>query len=175
MTSPMRGVTALGAAEHLDAHQFLGAAVVRRGQRGSASGSCASALPLTRAARVTISPRASSWSWTSDAHSAMRTTSPSLHSLFSSCACSLVERRMILPYSGCCTWRSTQHGDRLVHLVADHAPFDRALASSVFRSWSCRPYFFAPSRVLTLRDLAAHAAELVRLGELARSLSACAG
>src|SRR5690348_1956032 len=33
--------------------------------------------------------------------------SPVLQALSASCACSLVERRMYLPYSACLTWRST--------------------------------------------------------------------
>src|SRR5277367_2790545 len=40
-------------------------------------------------------------------HGLMETVSPSLHSLFSSCASSLVVRRMYLPYVGCFTRRST--------------------------------------------------------------------
>src|ERR1700744_6333715 len=40
-------------------------------------------------------------------HGLIDTVSPSLHSLFSSCASSLVVRRMYLPYIGCLTSRST--------------------------------------------------------------------
>src|SRR5271168_1691551 len=40
-------------------------------------------------------------------HGLMDTVSPSLHSLLSSCASSLVVRRMYLPYVGCFTRRST--------------------------------------------------------------------
>src|SRR5258708_17191010 len=39
-------------------------------------------------------------------HGLIETVSPSLHSLFSSCANSLVVRRMYLPYIGCLTRRS---------------------------------------------------------------------
>src|SRR5690606_17652402 len=39
--------------------------------------------------------------------SLMVTASPSLHSLFASCACTLEERVMYLPYTGCFTRRST--------------------------------------------------------------------
>src|SRR5690606_40783738 len=38
--------------------------------------------------------------------SLMVTESPSLHELFSSCACTLDERVMYLPYTGCFTRRS---------------------------------------------------------------------
>src|SRR5580700_7087359 len=40
-------------------------------------------------------------------HGLIDTVSPSLHSLLSSCASSLVVRRMYLPYIGCLTRRST--------------------------------------------------------------------
>src|ERR1700730_11762396 len=40
-------------------------------------------------------------------HGLMETVSPSLHSLFASCARSLVVRRMYFPYVGCVTKRST--------------------------------------------------------------------
>src|SRR5882672_3500848 len=40
-------------------------------------------------------------------HGLIDTVSPSLHSLFSSCASNLVVRRMYLPYIGCLTKRST--------------------------------------------------------------------
>src|ERR1700742_751330 len=59
------------------------------------------------AARVTISTTRQFLVLDFGAHSAMRTVSPSLHSLFSSCAWTFVDRRTILPYSGCCTWRSS--------------------------------------------------------------------
>src|SRR5450631_2568842 len=41
-------------------------------------------------------------------HGLIDTVSPSLHSLFASCASSLVVRRMYLPYIGCFTKRSTE-------------------------------------------------------------------
>src|SRR5580700_6395103 len=41
-------------------------------------------------------------------HGLIETVSPSLHSLLSSCARSLVVRRMYLPYIGCFTRRSTE-------------------------------------------------------------------
>src|ERR1017187_6841754 len=40
-------------------------------------------------------------------HGLIDTVSPSLHSLFASCASSLVVRRTYLPYVGCFTRRST--------------------------------------------------------------------
>src|SRR6185437_6279352 len=56
------GVAALGAAQHLDAHQFARTAVVRRGQHG---------LHLDHVRRLLIPPRApalprraNAWSWT---------------------------------------------------------------------------------------------------------------
>src|SRR5690349_16470377 len=64
-------------------------------------------LPRYCAARVTISTTRQFLVFDNGAHSVMRTRSPSLHSPFSSCACTLVERRTTLPYSGCCTWRSS--------------------------------------------------------------------
>src|SRR5690606_29897096 len=93
-------VTALGAAEHLDAHQLAAATVVRCGQSG---------LHLDRVAISSIRqpPTRELTSTTRPflvvdigPHSATRTTSPSWQPC-SSCACSLVERRMNLPYRPC--------------------------------------------------------------------------
>src|SRR3546814_7251850 len=75
----------------------------RRG--GSASGSLQG--PPYSAARARISTTRQFLVLDSGAHSATRTKSPVLQAFSASWACSLVERRMYLPYSACLTWRST--------------------------------------------------------------------
>src|SRR5690348_2112438 len=57
------GIAALGAAQHLDAHQFLRAAVVGRGQRGLHLDHGCDLLTRPRARR--FRPRGGAWSWTS--------------------------------------------------------------------------------------------------------------
>src|SRR6202162_3397508 len=55
-------------------------------------------------------------------HGLIETVSPSLHSLFSSCASSLVVRRMYLPYIGCLTRRSTETATVLSILLLTTLP-----------------------------------------------------
>ena len=68
-----------------------------------------------------------------------------------------------------------QHGDRLLHLVADHATFDRALRFSVVSLIVMPSLLLRAEQRLDLRDLAAHALELVRLRLAGPRPSACAG
>src|SRR5258708_12054141 len=58
-------------------------------------------------------------------HGLIETVSPSLHSLFSSCASSLVVRRMYLPYIGCLTRRSTDTAMVLSILLLTTLPVSR--------------------------------------------------
>src|SRR5260370_8429851 len=58
-------------------------------------------------------------------HGLIETVSPSLHSLFSSCASSLVVRRMYLPYIGCLTRRSTDTATVLSILLLTTLPVSR--------------------------------------------------
>src|SRR5690606_10605740 len=71
----------------------------------SASGSLR--VPPHSAARARISTTRQFLVLDIGAHSATRTKSPVLQAFSASWACSLVERRMYLPYSSCLTWRST--------------------------------------------------------------------
>src|SRR5271169_1628448 len=58
-------------------------------------------------------------------HGLMETVSPSLHSLFSSCASSFVVRRMYLPYIGCLTSRSTDTATVLSILLLTTLPVSK--------------------------------------------------
>src|SRR6266851_8230825 len=58
-------------------------------------------------------------------HGLIETVSPSLHSLFSSCASSLVVLRMYLPYIGCLTRRSTDTATVLSILLLTTLPVSR--------------------------------------------------
>src|SRR5258705_13339331 len=58
-------------------------------------------------------------------HGLIETVSPSLHSLFSSCASSLGVRRMYLPYIGCLTRRSTDKATVLSILLLTTLPVSR--------------------------------------------------
>src|SRR6195256_4011145 len=58
-------------------------------------------------------------------HGLIETVSPSLHSLFSSCASSLVVRRMYLPYIGCLTRRSTDTATVLSILLLTTLPVSK--------------------------------------------------
>src|SRR5258708_15978962 len=58
-------------------------------------------------------------------HGLIETVSPSLHSLFSSCANSLVVRRMYLPYIGCLTRRSIDTATVLSILLLTTLPVSR--------------------------------------------------
>src|ERR1700676_4703635 len=58
-------------------------------------------------------------------HGLIETVSPSLHSLFSSCASSLVVRRTYLPYIGCLTRRSTETAMVLSILLLTTLPVSR--------------------------------------------------
>src|ERR1700688_4651600 len=58
-------------------------------------------------------------------HGLIETVSPSLHSLFSSCASSLVVRRTYLPYIGCLTRRSTDTATVLSILVLTTLPVSK--------------------------------------------------
>src|SRR3984893_111414 len=58
-------------------------------------------------------------------HGLIETVSPSLHSLFSSCANSLVVRRMYLPYIGCLTRRSTDTATVLSILLLTTLPVSK--------------------------------------------------
>src|SRR3546814_14110402 len=64
-------------------------------------------LSTHSAARVTTSTTRQFLDLDKGRHSATRTRSPSLQTLLSSWACSLVERRRYLPYSACLICRST--------------------------------------------------------------------
>src|ERR671913_2241617 len=77
------------------------------------------------------------------AHSAMRTTSPSLQALSASWAWSLVERRMYLPYSACLTWRSTSTVMVLSILLLTTRP-STVCSFLVVVSVMAIPYFFVP-------------------------------
>src|ERR1700677_1055130 len=55
-------------------------------------------------------------------HGLIETVSPSLHSLFSSCASSFVVRRMYLPYIGCLTSLSTETATVLSILLLTTLP-----------------------------------------------------
>src|ERR1700677_67760 len=55
-------------------------------------------------------------------HGLIETVSPSLHSLFSSCASNFVVRRMYLPYIGCLTSLSTETATVLSILLLTPLP-----------------------------------------------------
>src|SRR5450631_3592624 len=63
--------------------------------------------PYSARARSTTRTRTQDLRRDMGRHGLMETVSPSLHSLLSSCASSLVVRRMYFPYIGCFTKRST--------------------------------------------------------------------
>src|SRR5579875_2186065 len=98
------GIATLGAAQHLDAHQFAHRCCLPR-SGWSASGSLLH--PPHSAARASTSTTRKCLVLEIGRHSAIRTRSPSRHSPFSSCACSRVERRSSLPYRPCWPRRST--------------------------------------------------------------------
>src|SRR5690606_26859423 len=145
------GVTSLGAAEHLDAPHFLGAGVVGHVEvalhldHGSASS--------YSAARETISTTRQFLVLDIGAISTTRTVSPSLQEFSASWACSLLERRMYLPYSACLTWRSTRTVTVLSILLLTTRPSTVRSFLSVFSVIVGLPYFCAPacwpSRVFT--------------------------
>ncbi len=64
-------------------------------------------------------------------HSEIFTRSPSPQLLSSSCACTLVERLMYLPYSGCLTWRSSMTVTVLSALLLVTRPIFVRFAASV--------------------------------------------
>src|SRR5207342_3788974 len=76
-------------------------------------------------------------------HSVRRTTSPSLQELSSSCACSLVERRMYLPYSACLTRRSTSTVTVLSILLLTTRP--STVLRATLLAFSLMDYFFSVS------------------------------
>src|SRR5690606_1188246 len=118
----------------------------RRRRESSASGSWLS-LPYSTA-RARISTTRQFLVLDIGAHSATRTVSPSLHELSASWACSLVERRMYLPYSACLTWRSTSTVTVLSILLLTTRPSTvcsflacsvmSAVLTSPRRSWACQ-------------------------------------
>src|SRR5690606_29165508 len=89
------GVAALGAAQHLDAHQTAGAAIVG-GVQQSAHLDHRTVSPAWVARLTTFTRRQLLWR-DSGRHSSIATRSPSRHSPFSSCASSLVVRRWYFP------------------------------------------------------------------------------
>ncbi|AAW76826.1 hypothetical protein XOO3572 [Xanthomonas oryzae pv. oryzae KACC 10331] len=136
-------ITALGAAQHLDAHHFLGTRIV---------GDIEVALHLDHdsdlpysAERVTISTTRQFLVLDIGAISVTRTTSPSLQALSASCACSLVERLMYLPYRACLTWRSTNTVTVLSILLLTTRPstvrsvcFSLLSLIAAVLTWCCR-------------------------------------
>src|SRR5690606_13963824 len=135
-----RGVPALGAAEHLDAHHFLGTGVV--GHVEVAPHLDHDSASSYSAARLTISATLQFLVLDIGATSFTRTTSPSLQELSASWAWSLVERRMYLPYSACLTWRSTSTVTVLSILLLTTRPSTVRSAFSVLLSVMAGPYFF---------------------------------
>jgi hypothetical protein len=103
------------------------------------------------------------------AHSATRTTSPSLH-VVGVVGVQLGRAADVLAVQRVLDLALDQHGDRLVHLVADDAAFDRALQLlGLFRS-SSASLLLAAEQGVDASDLAAHAAGFVGLRQLAGGL-----
>src|ERR1051325_10295261 len=136
-----RGVTALGAAEHLDAHQFLRTAVVRRGKR---------ALHLDHVCTLPLADRASD----DFDHAVMlglgqRAAFRDAHQV--ALVCTEVVLRMQLgrpaedlAQQAVLHLALDQDGHRLVHLVADDAALEGARLLFVIAHVR-RPYFLPPS------------------------------
>src|SRR6188508_2283352 len=99
-------------------------------------------------------------------HSVRRTTSPSLQELSSSCACSLLERRMYLPYSACLTRRSTSTVTVLSILLLTTRP--STVLRAVVLAFSLMSSLLLGQQRVHARDLAADQADVVGLGQLAR-------
>src|SRR5262249_2347414 len=100
-----RGVLALGAAEHPDAHDLLGARVVGDVQRcGGLNHGLAPHASCGRSMSFSTRQRLSR---ERGRLSTISTRSPTLYSFFSSCALYLVRLVMYLPYLACARRRST--------------------------------------------------------------------
>src|SRR5687768_4595649 len=123
------------------------------------------------AARVMISTTRQFLVLDSGRHSVTRTRSPSLQALASSWACSLVERRRYLPYSACLTWRSTSTVTVLSILLLTTRP-STVLTAGVVLAFSliCSALLLGGQQHVHARDLAAHTADVVGLGQLPRRL-----
>src|SRR5690606_13120229 len=106
-----------------------------------------SALLSCSAARVTISTTRQFLVLDIGAISTTRTVSPSLQELSASWACSLLERRMYLPYSACLTWRSTRTVTVLSILLLTTRPSTVRSFFSVFSVILGLPYFCAPESI----------------------------
>src|SRR3546814_16020615 len=141
----------------------------RRG--GFASGSWFS-LPYS-AARETISATRQFLVFDIGAISTTRTTSPSLQLLSASWAWSLLERRMYLPYSACLTWRSTSTVTVLSILLLTTRPSTvrcRLLSAVLSMLFMVMSLLLRAEQRVDACDLAADAAHVVGLGELAGGL-----
>src|SRR5690606_33545732 len=126
--------------------------------------------PRYSAARVMTSTTRQFLVFDIGAISVIRTTSPSLQELSASCACSLVERRMYLPYSACLTWRSTSTVTVLSILLLTTRPSTVRSFFSVFSVMSARSLLLGAEEGVDASDLAAYPAGVVGLGELAGRL-----
>src|SRR5690606_3970580 len=73
------------------------------------------------------------------------TVSPSLQEFSASCACSLLERRIYLPYSARLTWRSTSTVTVLSFLLLTTRPSTVRSFFAVFSGIVGLPYFGAPA------------------------------
>src|SRR5690606_14772652 len=128
-----------------------------------------SEAPLS-AARAPISPSRQFLVLAIGALSTPRTVSPSLQEFSASCACSLVERRMYLPYSACLTWRSTSTVTVLSILLLTTRPSTVRSFFSVFSVMSARSLLLGAEQGVDASDLAAYPTGVVGLGELAGRL-----
>src|SRR5690606_14096343 len=123
--------------------------------------------PRYSAARVMTSTTRQFLVFDIGAISVIRTTSPSLQELSASCACSLVERRMYLPYSACLTWRSMSTVTVLSILLLTTRPSTVRSFFSVFSVMSARSLLLGANEGVDASNLAAHPTGVVGLGKLA--------
>src|SRR5690606_823703 len=99
--------------------------------------------------------------------STTRTVSPSLQEFSASWACSLVERRMYLPYSACLTWRSMSTVTVLSILLLTTRPSTVRSFFSVFSVMSARSLLLGAKEGVDASNLAAHPTGVVGLGKRA--------
>src|SRR5690554_4846661 len=126
--------------------------------------------PPYSAARATISTTRQFLVLDIGAISTTRTVSPSLQEFSASCVCSLVERRMYLPYSACLTWRLMSTVTVLSILLLTTRPSTVRSFFSVFSVMSARSLLLGAEEGVDASDLAAHPAGVVGLGQLASRL-----